>query len=67
MVRFWEPLVRVSLMGARTLARLKRDGRGNVAMMFAFMAPILIGGLGMGMESAYWYYDQRNLRLVTRA
>lgn len=67
MVRFWEPLVRVSLIGARTLTQLKRDGRGNVAMMFAIMAPILIGGLGMGMESAYWYYDQRNLQNASDA
>jgi Flp pilus assembly protein TadG len=67
MVKYWEPLVRISLIGARTFARLRHDRRGNVAMMFAIMAPILIGGLGMGMESAYWYYDQRNLQNASDA
>jgi Flp pilus assembly protein TadG len=67
MVKYWEPLLRISLIGARTFARLRRDRRGNVAMMFAIMAPVLIGGLGMGMESAYWYYDQRNLQNASDA
>src|SRR5258706_2848127 len=67
MLKYWEPLVRMSLIGARTLARLRHDRRANVAMMFAIMAPILIGGLGMGMESAYWFYDQRNLQNASDA
>jgi Flp pilus assembly protein TadG len=46
----------------KPFARLLNNKRGNVAVMFALMAPVLIGGLGLGMESAYWYVDQRGMQ-----
>ncbi|MDE2181944.1 MAG: hypothetical protein KGJ78_02870 [Alphaproteobacteria bacterium] len=36
--------------------------RGNVAIMFALMAPMLIGGLGLGVETSLWYAKQRDLQ-----
>jgi len=57
-----EILNRAAKNCARKIARLKTDKRANVAMMFALMAPVLVGGLGMGMESAYWYVDQRQMQ-----
>ena len=57
---------RCSFSNARSclklFARLLENKRGNVAVMFALMSPILIGGLGLGMETAYWYADQRGMQ-----
>ena len=39
----------------------------NVAMMFGLMAPVFIGGLGMGMETTYWYVDQRTMQNASDA
>src|SRR4051812_7694721 len=44
-----------------------RDRRGNIAMMFAFLAPVLFGGLGVGMESSKWYVDQRMMQNASAA
>jgi hypothetical protein len=35
--------------------------------MFGLSLPVLIGGLGMGMESAYWYLDQRGMQNASDA
>jgi len=43
-------------------ARFRRDRRGNIAIMFGLMAPVLLGGMGLAMESAYWYVDQRGMQ-----
>lgn len=67
MPKFLDHVARISQRGAKVLASLKRDRRGNVAMMFAIMSPILVGGLGMGVESAYWTYDQRNMQNASDA
>jgi len=67
MAKIFEPVARLSRFGAKSMARLKRDRRGNVAMMFAIMSPILVGGLGMGLESAYWTFDQRNMQNASDA
>src|SRR5690349_11186963 len=47
---------------AARLGRLRRDRRGNIAIMFGLMSPVLIGGMGLAMESAYWYVDQRGMQ-----
>lgn len=39
-----------------------RDRRGNVATLFAFLAPIMIGGIGLGAETSYWYYTDLKLQ-----
>jgi Flp pilus assembly protein TadG len=52
---------------ARRITRFARDKRANVAMMFGLMLPVLVGGLGMGMESAYWYVDQRQMQNASDA
>jgi Flp pilus assembly protein TadG len=62
MAGFTEFLAQAVQTCARNFARLKADKRANVAMMFGLMLPVLVGGLGMGMESAYWYVDQRQMQ-----
>jgi Flp pilus assembly protein TadG len=49
-----------SVTGA--LAGYCRDRRANVAMLFGFLAPVLIGALGVGMETSYWYQTQRDMQ-----
>src|SRR5579871_3955550 len=38
------------------------DRRANVAVMTALLSPIIIGGLGIGSETAYWYATQREMQ-----
>jgi Flp pilus assembly protein TadG len=47
---------------AMLLVRFQRDTSANIALMTGLLAPVLIGGLGMAMESAYWYADQRGMQ-----
>ena len=37
-----------------------RERRGTVAIMFAFLTPILMGSLALGFETSYWYVTERN-------
>jgi Flp pilus assembly protein TadG len=32
-----------------------RDQRGNMAIMFAMTAPIVVGAIGLGVDTGYWY------------
>lgn len=45
-----------------SLARFRRDTRGGVAAMVALMSPVLIGGMGLGAETGYWYLTQRKVQ-----
>lgn len=48
---------------ARSLiARFLLSRRANVAIITALMTPALVGFAGLGTETAYWYYRQRNLQ-----
>jgi len=48
-------------------ARLWRDNRGNVAIIFAFTLPVLIGGAGFGVETTYWYLKDLQLQAAADA
>lgn len=43
-------------------ARLGRDERGAVAIVAAIVFPVVIGGMGLGAETGYWYLTQRKLQ-----
>ena len=47
---------------AEKTSRSLRDSRGNIAVMTGLLAPVLIGGMGLAMESSYWYVDQRGMQ-----
>ena len=47
---------------SRRFSRFLKSNRGNIAIMFALMAPMFVGGLGLGVETGLWYVDQRNLK-----
>ncbi len=56
---------RISLLcrdASRLLVRIAREKRANVAIMFGLMAPVLLGGLGIAMETGNWYFSQRSMQ-----
>ena len=46
----------------RALAAALRDRRGNVAVITAILLPVLLGGFGVGFETANWYQIQRDMQ-----
>lgn len=44
------------------IKRLGSDTRGNVAILTAASLPVLVGFTGLGVESGYWYFEQRRLQ-----
>src|SRR5258708_1746802 len=54
--RHWAPKI------SATLLRYRRDERANIAILFALLAPVLIGALGLGMETSWWYQTQRDMQ-----
>jgi Flp pilus assembly protein TadG len=38
------------------------DRRANTAMIFALSLPLLVGMSGLGVETGYWYFKQREPR-----
>jgi hypothetical protein len=49
----------------RLLSRLYRwtqNRRGNVAIVFGFALPVLVGAAGLGVETSYWYYRHQVLQ-----
>jgi Flp pilus assembly protein TadG len=67
MAGFTGALNRVANNFTRLCARFVKTKRANVAMMFAFMSPMLLGGLGLGMETTNWYVDQRSMQNASDA
>jgi Flp pilus assembly protein TadG len=47
---------------ARGLTQLRKSERANVATMVALLAPVLVGGLGLGAETANWYFTERAMQ-----
>lgn len=45
-----------------TLRRFCADSRGAVVVLAAILFPVVIGGLGLGVETSYWYLTQRKLQ-----
>jgi Flp pilus assembly protein TadG len=49
----------------RLLARacdFRVDNRGVAAVVAAIVLPIVVGGMGLGAETGYWYFTQRKLQ-----
>jgi hypothetical protein len=44
------------------LAGLVRSDKGNVAVLFAMVLPLVIGSAGFGVETSYWYYKRLQLQ-----
>jgi Flp pilus assembly protein TadG len=46
----------------RLLARFRDDARGAIVVLAAILFPVLIGGLGLWVETGYWYHMQRKVQ-----
>src|SRR5262245_27536152 len=44
------------------LLRFSHATGGNIAIMFAFCLPMVVGGAGLGAETGYWYYKRLKLQ-----
>ncbi len=44
-----------------------RDQRGNVAILGALAASLVVAGAGFGVETGYWYYEQTRLQQAADA
>jgi uncharacterized membrane protein len=50
------------MSGLDFLVRLVADRKGASAILFALSLPVLIGFLGLGVETAFWYLEKRELQ-----
>ena len=41
---------------------LRKNQKGNIAIATAIMMPLLIGGAGFGVETAFWFYQDSQLQ-----
>lgn len=55
-------LLNRSLMLLARLHRFSVDTTGAVAVLAAIVFPVVVGGLGLGIETGYWYMTQRKLQ-----
>lgn len=44
------------------MRRFFANRRGSVAVIAAILFPVIVGGLGLGIETGYWYFTQRKLQ-----
>lgn len=47
---------------ARLIGSFVRSRRGNVAIITGLLTPALVGFAGVGTETAFWYFRERNLQ-----
>lgn len=57
----WRPVLPVRFK------RFLSSDRGNVATLFAMLAPAIIGGVGLSVETSYWYYTDLRLQAAADA
>ena len=56
---------KAALIGRAAVAfasRLRSDKRGNILTIFAIALPLMVGGLGLGVEGANWYQTKRAIQ-----
>lgn len=58
----WPSMKRVLHLAWTRVRDLRRDRSGTVAVVAAISFPIVVGGIGLGAESGFWYLSQRKLQ-----
>ncbi|MEC5290973.1 pilus assembly protein TadG-related protein [Aurantimonas sp. C2-6-R+9] len=53
---------RVRRLAGEALQRFVGDRIGSTSVIAAIMFPVVIGGIGLGVETGYWYMTQRELQ-----
>ena len=61
------PLIERGKAAGKAVSRFVTGANANVAIMFALMTPLLLGGLGVGAETTLWYVNQRNMQNASDA
>jgi hypothetical protein len=51
----------------RQLQRLAADRRGAVAITFAIVLPVVVGAVGLGVETGLWYNSKRQVQTAADA
>lgn len=51
----------------RLLSTFAADRRGNVIILFALLLPLVVSGIGFGVEVAYWFNQKRSLQTAADA
>lgn len=51
----------------RMLSRYRKDERGNIAIIFALMLPLVVGGAALGVETSYWYLQRLQMQSAADA
>lgn len=56
----------MTLLGklVQRLRAYRRDTRGSVVILAAILFPVVIGGLGLWVETGYWYSRQRHVQHI---
>ena len=49
-------------MVKRRLQRLLANNSGAAAVIMALTLPVVVGGMGLGTEVGYWYFNQRKVQ-----
>jgi Flp pilus assembly protein TadG len=65
----WSMASRTRFFMGEFVSRLlgSKGSSGNVAVIFAFTLPIVVGGAGLGVETSFWYYSSLKLQAVADA
>jgi Flp pilus assembly protein TadG len=54
-------------MNRKAILRWARSERGNIAILFALMLPLVVGGAAFGVETTYWYLTRLQLQTAADA
>src|SRR3954468_17506041 len=54
-------------MGCGLGTRWWKHRGGNVAILFALMLPVVVGGAGYGVETSYWYFRRLQMQSASDA
>ncbi|HET9159303.1 MAG TPA: pilus assembly protein TadG-related protein, partial [Caulobacteraceae bacterium] len=54
-------------MNRKAIFRWAKSERGNIAILFALMLPLVVGGAAFGVETTYWYLTRLQMQTAADA
>ena len=60
-------MVRLARSLIRGLRRLSADRTGGTTIMLALSLPLVVGALGVGVDTGVWYMEKRSLQQMADA
>jgi hypothetical protein len=55
-------LIPIAKLPTASLRSIARDASGNAAVLVGVLLPVMIGGMGLGAETGYWFLERRELQ-----